>query len=220
MTEAMERAGWSDFDGRLAASRKAGKIRGIGMATYIEACAFPGSEPAFVELNGDGTVTLKIGTQTTGQGHATAYAQIVAERLNMPIDNIVTRQGDTDDLDDGGGTGGSRSIPLGGVSASRAGEALAEKIRRIAADELEASPLDIELYEGSARIVGTDRSIELCRGRQGREEAGGPAGHGRIRPGRVQPIRTARISARSRSTRRRARPRSSATPSSTISASP
>jgi carbon-monoxide dehydrogenase large subunit len=162
MTEAMERAGWRDFDSRLAASRKAGKIRGIGMATYIEACAFPGSEPAFVELNGDGTVTLKIGTQTTGQGHATAYAQIVAARLNMPIENIVTRQGDTDDLDDGEGTGGSRSIPLGGVSASRAGEALAEKIRRIAADELEASPLDIELYEGSARIVGTDRSMSYA----------------------------------------------------------
>jgi len=159
MTAAMERAGWSSFEERLAASKKAGRIRGIGMATYIEACAFPGSEPAFVQLNGDGTVTLKIGTQTTGQGHATAYAQIVAEKLDMPIEKIVTRQGDTDDIEEGEGTGGSRSIPLGGVSASRAGEALAEKIRRIAADELEASPLDIELREGAARIVGTDRSI-------------------------------------------------------------
>src|SRR5688572_5584872 len=162
MTTAMERAGWKDFDKRLAASKKAGKIRGIGMSTYIEACAFPGSEPAFVELNGDGTVTLKIGTQTTGQGHATAYAQMVAEKLNMPIEKIVMCQGDTDDLDDGEGTGGSRSIPLGGVSASRAGEALAEKIRRIAADELEASPLDVELHEGSARIVGTDRSMTFA----------------------------------------------------------
>jgi carbon-monoxide dehydrogenase large subunit len=159
MSVAMERAGWKDFDERLAGSKKAGKIRGIGMATYIEACAFPGSEPAFIELNGDGTVTLKIGTQTTGQGHATAYAQIVAERLNMPIEKIIMRQGDTDDLENGEGTGGSRSIPLGGVSASRAGEALAEKIRRIAADELEASPHDIELHEGTARIVGTDRSM-------------------------------------------------------------
>jgi carbon-monoxide dehydrogenase large subunit len=162
MTRAMERAGWKDFDKRLAASKKAGKIRGIGMATYIEACAFPGSEPAFVELNGDGTVTLKIGTQSTGQGHATAYAQLVAEKLNMPIEKVVMRQGDTDDLDEGEGTGGSRSIPLGGVSASRAGEALAEKIRRIAADELEASAVDIELHEGSARIVGTDRSMSYA----------------------------------------------------------
>jgi carbon-monoxide dehydrogenase large subunit len=162
MTLAMERAGWKSFDERLAASKRAGKIRGIGMATYIEACAFPGSEPAFIELNGDGTVTLKIGTQTTGQGHATAYAQIVAERLDMPVEKIIMRQGDTDDLDDGEGTGGSRSIPLGGVSASRAGEALAEKIRRIAADELEASPHDIELHEGTARIVGTDRSMSYA----------------------------------------------------------
>jgi len=159
MTTAMERAGWKDFETRLAASKTAGKIRGIGMATYIEACAFPGSEPAFVELNGDGTVTLKIGTQSTGQGHATAYAQIVAEKLDMAIDKIVMRQGDTDDLDDGEGTGGSRSIPLGGVSAARAGEALADKIRRIASDELEASMHDIELHEGTARIVGTDRSM-------------------------------------------------------------
>jgi carbon-monoxide dehydrogenase large subunit len=162
MTLAMERADWKGFENRLAVSKKEGKIRGIGMATYIEACAFPGSEPAFVELNGDGTVTLKIGTQSTGQGHRTAYAQMIAEKLDIPIENIVMRQGDTDELSDGEGTGGSRSIPLGGVSASRAGEALAEKIRRIAADELEASPTDIELQEGSARIVGTDRSMTFA----------------------------------------------------------
>ena len=159
MTQALERADWNGFDKRLAASKAAGKIRGIGLSTYIEACAFAGSEPAHVELNGDGTITLKIGTQTNGQGHATAYAQLIAEKLNIGIDRIATRQGDTDDLPSGGGTGGSRSIPLGGVSASRAGEALAEKIRKIAADELEASAADIELEDGSARIVGTDRTM-------------------------------------------------------------
>ncbi len=157
MTQAMERADWKGFDQRLAASKAAGNIRGIGMATYIEACAFAGSEPAHVELNGDGTITLKIGTQTNGQGHATAYAQLISDKLNIGLDKIRMLQGDTDDLASGGGTGGSRSIPLGGVSASRAGEALAEKIRKIAADELEASPADIELEDGSARIVGTDR---------------------------------------------------------------
>lgn len=161
MTLAMERAGWKNFDQRLAASKAAGKIRGIGMATYVEACAFAGSEPAHVELNGDGTVTLLIGTQTNGQGHATAYAQFVAEKLNIDISQVRTHQGDTDRLASGGGTGGSRSIPLGGVSAARAGEALAEKIRKIAADELEASAADIELEGGSARIVGTDRSISF-----------------------------------------------------------
>lgn len=159
MARAMERAGWADFDRRAEQSARTGKIRGIGMATYIEACAFPGSEPAFVRLNEDGTVTLSIGTQSNGQGHATAYAQFVSEKLNLDIDRIIVRQGDTDELKDGGGTGGSRSIPLGGVSASRAGEDLADKIRRIAADELEASAADIELVDGTARIVGTDRHI-------------------------------------------------------------
>jgi carbon-monoxide dehydrogenase large subunit len=159
MTLAMERAGWSGFSARAKQSAQAGKIRGIGMATYVEACAFPGSEPAFLQLNADGTVTLLIGTQTNGQGHATAYAQFVSEKLNLDIAKIRVHQGDTDRLKAGGGTGGSRSIPLGGVSAARAGEDLAEKIRRIAADELEASATDIELVDGIARIVGTDRSI-------------------------------------------------------------
>lgn len=162
MNAAIERSGWKSFTERLAQSRAAGRIRGIGMATYIEACAFPGSEPAFLELNGDGSVTLKIGTQTNGQGHATAYAQFVSEKLNIPVDRIRVRQGDTDELKAGGGTGGSRSIPLGGVSASRAGEDLAEKIKRIAADELEASAADIELVDGVARIVGTDRSMDFA----------------------------------------------------------
>jgi carbon-monoxide dehydrogenase large subunit len=162
MDLAMQRAGWQGFPERLAEAKARGKIRGIGMATYIEACAFAGSEPAHVELNGDGTVTLKIGTQTNGQGHATAYAQFVSEKLDLPIEKIRVRQGDTDELKSGGGTGGSRSIPLGGVSASRAGEQLADKIRRIAADELEASAGDIELEGGVARIVGTDRAIDFA----------------------------------------------------------
>jgi aerobic carbon-monoxide dehydrogenase large subunit len=159
MDQAIERAGWKSFDKRLQQSKAAGKIRGIGMATYIEACAFAGSEPAHVELNGDGSVTLLIGTQSNGQGHATAYAQFIAEKLNLDISRIHVHQGDTDRLAAGGGTGGSRSIPLGGVSAARAGEDLAGKIKKIAADELEASAADIELVDGQARIVGTDRSM-------------------------------------------------------------
>ena len=162
MSLAMERAGWADFPARLQASKAVGKIRGIGMATYIEACAFAGSEPAHLELNGDGTVTLLIGTQSNGQGHATAYAQLAADRLGLGIERISVHQGDTDRLAKGGGTGGSRSLPLGGVSTVRASEDLAEKIRRIAADELEAAAADIELADGEARIVGTDRRIDFA----------------------------------------------------------
>ena len=162
MELAMERAGWVGFEQRSQQSAARGKARGIGMATYVEACAFAGSEPAFLQLNADGTVTLAIGTQSNGQGHATAYAQFVAEKLNLDIARIRVHQGDTDRLKSGGGTGGSRSIPLGGVSAARAGDDLAEKIRRIAADELEASAADIELVDGTARIVGTDRRISFA----------------------------------------------------------
>ena len=77
MTLALKKSDWPGFDARNDAARERGKIRGIGIATYVEACAFPGSEPAHVQLNADGTVTLFIGTQTNGQGHATAYAQFV-----------------------------------------------------------------------------------------------------------------------------------------------
>lgn len=161
MTQALERADWQGFDDRLAKAQSEGKLRGIGMATYIEACAFAGSEAAHLTLGGDGDVTLFIGTQSNGQGHATAYAQLVAEKLNLPVERVHVRQGDTDELSKGGGTGGSRSIPLGGVSAARAGEDLAAKIKQIAADELEASAADIELADGSARIAGTDHMIDF-----------------------------------------------------------
>jgi len=162
MTRAMELAGWSMFEQRLEEARSRGKLRGIGMSTYIEACAFPGSEPAHLTLESDGTVLLAIGTQSNGQGHVTAYAQLVAEKLNIDVSKVKVHQGDTDVLDSGGGTGGSRSIPLGGVSSAVAGEDLAKKIKAIAADELEASPADIELENGVARIVGTDRAIAFA----------------------------------------------------------
>ena len=162
MSLAMERADWTGFPERLRAAEANGRIRGIGMATYVEACAFAGSEPAHAVLNEDGTITVLIGTQSNGQGHATAYAQLVAEKLDVAVDRVHVHQGDTDRLDRGGGTGGSRSIPLGGVSAVRAGEDLAVKMKKIAADELEAAPDDIELSDGVARIVGTDRAMDFA----------------------------------------------------------
>ncbi len=159
MTAALERSDWSGFDERASEARGRGKIRGIGMATFIEACAFAGSEAAFLELQKDGHVTLKIGTQANGQGHGTAYAQLAGEKLGLSYEQIEVRQGDTDELAKGGGTGGSRSVPLGGVSAVKASELLAEKIRKLAADQLEAAPSDIELNDGQARIAGTDRFV-------------------------------------------------------------
>ncbi|MBC8130366.1 MAG: xanthine dehydrogenase family protein molybdopterin-binding subunit [Rhizobiaceae bacterium] len=161
LTEALRQSDWTRFEARREGAKAAGKIRGIGLATYIEACAFPGSEPAYVELMKSGRVELKIGTQSNGQGHATAYAQFVGEALKIDYDMIDVLQGDTDHTPTGGGTGGSRSIPLGAVSVRRASESLADKLRKLAADELETSARDIELEGGVARVVGTDRAIDF-----------------------------------------------------------
>ena len=162
MTRALELADAAGFEERRAASARAGRVRGLGLSTYIEACAFAGKEPAFMELEADGTVTLKIGTQSNGQGHATAYAQLAADALGLDPSQIKTRQGDTDELAEGGGTGGSRSVPLGGASVVRAADALAEKIKRLASEELEAAAGDLELAEGHVRVVGTDRQMSLA----------------------------------------------------------
>ena len=161
MKIAMERADWGGFSARNEEAKSRGKARGIGMATYIEACAFMGSEPAFITLREDGTFLVRIGTQSNGQGHKTAYAQLAAEKLGVDPALIEVSQGDTAELKAGGGTGGSRSVPLGGVSVAYASETLAEKIKRLAADELEAAEADIELDGGSARIVGTDRTVSF-----------------------------------------------------------
>ena len=162
MEEAMRQADWAGFEARRAEASARGRLRGIGMSTYIEACAFAGSEPAHVKLNADGTVTIAIGTQSNGQGHATAYTQFASQALSLDPDMIDVHQGDTDELEDGGGTGGSRSIPLGGVSVQRGADALAEKVKKVAADKLEASTADLELTDGTVRILGTDRQMTLA----------------------------------------------------------
>lgn len=161
MDEAMQRADWDGFEARLEDSKKAGKYRGIGMATYVEACAFAGSEPANLILDETGLVTLLIGTQTGGQGHATAYGQVVADVLGITLDQYECVQGDTDRVLAGGGTGGSRSIPIGLPSVEVASKTLSKQIKEIAADKLEVSVSDLELVDGTVRVVGTDRSMTL-----------------------------------------------------------
>jgi aerobic carbon-monoxide dehydrogenase large subunit len=162
LRRAVEVADIKGFPARRAASVDAGKWRGIGIASYVEACAFPGSEEANVVLNRDGTATLFIGTQTNGQGHATAYGQLIASYLGIDLASVETVQGDTDRVARGEGTGGSRSIPLGLASVDIASKVLVKQIRELAADRLEASPADIELVDGQVRVVGTDKTIPLA----------------------------------------------------------
>ncbi len=161
LDQALSNADVAGFEARRAEAASRGKWRGLGFASYIEACAFPGSENAEVILETDGTITLLIGTQTNGQGHGTAYAQVIAGKLGISIDQVKMIQGDTDRVKTGGGTGGSRSVPLGAASVDLASRALIEKIKIIAADKLEASVGDIEVADGLARVAGTDRSITL-----------------------------------------------------------
>lgn len=160
MKRAMEVADWRDFPKRAKTARKQGLVRGIGMSSYVEVCGSMGAEEtANVRLETNGDVTILIGSQSTGQGHQTAYAQIVAEQFGLPPERVHTRQGDTDEVATGLGTGGSSSIPTGGVCVERATVELGRKLKEIAADALETSASDLEINNGTIRIAGTDRSI-------------------------------------------------------------
>jgi aerobic carbon-monoxide dehydrogenase large subunit len=162
MKRAMEIANWKEFPKRAKAAKKAGLVRGIGLASYVEVCGTMGEETANVVLDPNGDVTILIGTQSSGQGHQTAYAQIVAEQFGLPPERVHILQGDTDQIATGLGTGGSSSIPTGGVSVERATRDLGGKLKEIAAEALETSAGDLEISDGRVRIAGTDRSISFA----------------------------------------------------------
>jgi carbon-monoxide dehydrogenase large subunit len=162
LKRAQELADWSGFAKRLRLSKKAGRLRGIGLSTYIEACGNAGSETATLKLESDGSATLLIGSQSTGQGHATAYAQLVAEHLGLPPERVNMVQGDTDRIASGLGTGGSSSIPCGGASLAGAAKKLAENIKALAGEALEAGANDLEIVNGTVRVIGTDRMISFA----------------------------------------------------------
>ena len=162
MRQALARADWAGFPQRLAEAKRRGRFRGIGLSTYIEACAGGSGERATLRLEKDGGVTLLIGTQSTGQGHETAYAQMASEHLGLAPERIRVIQGDTDAVRSGGGTGGSRSIPVGGAAVAAASRKLADNLKHLAADALEAGIADLELEDGAVRVAGTDRAVSLA----------------------------------------------------------
>ena len=155
-------ANWKEFPKRAKAAKKQGLVRGIGLGTYVEVCGTMGEETANVALDPNGDVTILIGTQSSGQGHQTAYAQLVAEQFGLAPERVHIFQGDTDQIATGLGTGGSASIPTGGVSVERATRTLGANLREIAADALETSAADLEISDGTVRIAGTDRSITFA----------------------------------------------------------
>jgi carbon-monoxide dehydrogenase large subunit len=159
MRASLARADYAGFGARVEAARKRGLIRGIGLSSYIECTAWGDGEEGSVELGPDGNFTAYIGTQSNGQGHETAYAQVVSQYLDVPLDRIKIVQGDTDRIPTGHGTGGSRSIPVGAVMVNRASETLVASLKELAADKLEAAIGDLEVADGHIRIAGTDRAI-------------------------------------------------------------
>lgn len=161
MRKALDKAEWSRFAARREEAKKRGKLRGIGLASYIECTAWGEGETGTVALDKDGGFTIVIGTQSNGQGHATAYAQIVAQHLDIDPASVRMVQGDTDIVKTGAGTGGSRSIPVGAVMVTRASEQLAEQLRKLAGEALEVASGDIEFADGAARVIGTDRTISF-----------------------------------------------------------
>jgi len=158
----LELADRKGFARRLAASKKAGRLRGIGIATYIEACGNNGPDAARLRLEQDGSVSAFMGSQSTGQGHHTAYAQIVAEHLGLPPESVRVVQGDTDLIATGAGTGGSSSVPCGGASLDAAANKLAQNVKKLASLALETSQGDLEIQDGAVRVVGTDRVISFA----------------------------------------------------------
>ena len=161
LAKAMAAADWAGFPARQAESARRGKRRGIGMSYYIEVCGGAPGIPAQLRIERDDSVSLIVGTQSNGQGHETAYAQIVAERLGIPFDKITLRQGDTAAMAAGSFTGGSRSVPVGGVASRMAADIVIDKGKQQAADLLEAAAADIEFRDGNYVVAGTDRMVDI-----------------------------------------------------------
>lgn len=149
------------FAARAAGSRARGRLRGIGIANAIEQAAGPAPEYAEIRFNPSGTAMLMIGTKTHGQGHETAFKQILHEQLGIAPSDVHFIEGDTDRVAFGMGSNGSRSMVTGGAAVVHAAAKVVEKGRRIAAHILEAAVEDIEFADAAFRVAGTDRALTL-----------------------------------------------------------
>ena len=175
---ALEHADAAGFPARRAEAQALDRLRGLGIANYVERCGGGAglSERADLLVDPDGTVTLLIGSMSNGQGHETAYSQLLNERLGLPFEKIRVVQGDTDIVTSGTGTGGSWSLPMGGGALVRAVDRLIERAKPIAADALEAAEDDVEFRDGAFRVAGTDLAVSLS------DTAARAAADGHLRP--------------------------------------
>ena len=226
---ALKKADWAGFPARRAASAAKGKRRGIGMAYYLEATGGGPTERAEVRFAADGVAEVLVGTQSTGQGHETAYAMMTSHELGIPMEKIRILQGDSDDIPEGGGTGGARSLYSEGQAILLTTATVIEKGKQAASEHLEASVADIEFTSGSGRfsVVGTDKAVhilDLAMAQKARAAKGESVDHRSTRPrwrrSTTTPSRTAATSPRWRSTPTPASSRSRATSWSTTWATP
>ena len=171
LDEAMKMADVAGFGARRNEAQSRGRLRGIGYSSYIEACGLAPSnvagslgaraglfEAGEVRVHPTGSVTVFTGSHSHGQGHETTFAQIVAARLGIPIENVDVVHGDTGRVPFGMGTYGSRSLSVGGTAIMKAIDKIVAKGRKIAAHLLEAAEADIEFKDGKFTVAGTDRS--------------------------------------------------------------
>jgi carbon-monoxide dehydrogenase large subunit len=149
------------FEKRKAESKARGKLRGLGLGSYLEVTAPPNKEMGGIRFEGDGSITMISGTLDYGQGHASPFAQVLASRLGVPFEKIKLRQSDSDEIVFGAGTGGSRSAMMGGGALAQASDLVIKKGIELAAEALEAAAADIEFRDGKFAVAGTDRSISL-----------------------------------------------------------
>ncbi|NOJ48220.1 xanthine dehydrogenase family protein molybdopterin-binding subunit [Bradyrhizobium archetypum] len=149
------------FNVRRRNSRARGRLRGLGYACFLETARGQPNEVAEVALAADGRIDLKVGTHSNGQGHETTFAQIAADAFGLPLERFRFLQGDTDDLDAGGGHGGARSMHQGGTALLMAAEGVIENARRLAARLLQASVDGIQYQAGMLRVAATGQEISL-----------------------------------------------------------
>ncbi|RWP49148.1 xanthine dehydrogenase family protein molybdopterin-binding subunit [Mesorhizobium sp.] len=169
---AMAAADYAGFAKRKTAAAKRGKLRGIGLSNYIEACGLAPSaavgslgagvglwESAEVRVNAAGTIEVLTGSHSHGQGHETTFAQLVNQRFGVPIDSVSIVHGDTDKVQMGMGTYGSRSGAVGMSAVAKALDKVEAKAKKIAAHLLEADEGDIVIENGALKVTGTDKSV-------------------------------------------------------------
>ena len=171
LDRALEISDYAGYADRKAASEAEGKLRGVGLASYIEACGIAPSavagalgaraglyEAATIRVNPTGSISVLTGSHSHGQGHETAFAQIVTEYLGVDPETVDVVHGDTGRIPFGMGTYGSRSAAVGGSAIVRAAEKIVEKAKKIAAHLMEASEADIVFEDGAFKVAGTDKS--------------------------------------------------------------